>query len=354
MPTTIFEVHCPKSLGIDGTQQGQQWMNNFVKNNLTAGRLWDSSTLLARTLSLFMLHWSAHDPAQPAEMEGSRAGLVVSWCVPWSSLDVLVAQPWQSLPNPHHSMPIATHPWRPHRSLHIPENPTSHRTQFPSNALPSDFLRAVRWKEGGFCDWWGFQGCAVTGGAVRGAWRLAWSDAGLGDFAKVERQARQAMTMEHADLRLTWCYRPSGRVGTWPVGFDGYDGFWAAGSGLGLGIKKTNMFFVKLGAEPVDLQLFSLVASVSLVSLWERNGFKIAIRSAFDILEPSSKNWDFWSSGFVSSSLFWAIGPELSMKSLLSLIDFCVDCVWLTLDWFSSRWLPTFICLFLFRMMGCL
>ena len=68
------------------------------------------------------------------------------------------------------------------------------------------------------------------------------------------------------------------------------------------------MFFVKLGAEPVDLQLFSLMASVSLDSLWQRKGFKTASRSVFDTLESSSKNLDFWSSGLVSSSLFWATG----------------------------------------------
>ena len=98
-------------------------------------------------------------------------------------------------------MPIATHPWRPHRSQHIPENPTSHRIHLPSNALPSRNLRGERWKEGGFCDWCGFQGCAVTGGAVRGAWRLAWSDAGLGDFAKV--WATSTWSDDHGTHQLT-------------------------------------------------------------------------------------------------------------------------------------------------------
>ena len=127
-----FHVHCPKSLGIDGTPAGSaesEWII-LLRTILTAGRHWDSSTLLAQTLSLFMLHWSAHDPAQSAEMEGSRAGLVVSWCVPWSSLHVLVAQTLAKSPKPaslhanRHAplkAPLVTaHPWKPHQSQNPP------------------------------------------------------------------------------------------------------------------------------------------------------------------------------------------------------------------------------------------
>ena len=96
------------------------------------------------------------------------------------------------------------------------------------------------------------------------------------------------------------------------------------------------MFFVKLGAEPVDLQLFSLMASVSLGSLWQRKGFKTASRSVFDILESFSKNLDFWALVLLAQACSGRLGSELSMKSLFSSIDVCIGRVWLTLDSFSN------------------
>ena len=78
------------------------------------------------------------------------------------------------------------------------------------------------------------------------------------------------------------------------------------------------------------------MASVSLDSLWQRKGFKMASRSVFDILESSSKKLDFWALVLLAQVCSGRLGSELSMKALLSSIDVCIGRVWLTVDSFLS------------------